>query len=110
MWMWSPRAGAMDPRFHHDGMGQDTCPEQLDALEITYEDYEPGFGTPYGVARTTDRGRPEHERRRAVRPGRLPVSRARGRAQLSRFRGYGGGRFPSPAASGGRLWLGRVTS
>ncbi|MBE1878752.1 Tat pathway signal sequence domain protein [Myceligenerans pegani] len=54
VWMWSPRAEAMDLRFYHDGMGQDTYPEQLDALEITYEDYEPGFGTPYGVGRTTE--------------------------------------------------------
>ncbi|MDT0343681.1 exo-rhamnogalacturonan lyase family protein [Streptomyces litchfieldiae] len=54
VWMWSPRAGAMDLRFYHDGMGQDTYPEQLEGLEITYEDYEPGFGTPYGVARTTE--------------------------------------------------------
>ncbi|GIE95368.1 exo-rhamnogalacturonan lyase family protein [Paractinoplanes rishiriensis] len=54
VWMWSPRAEAMDLRFFHDGLGQDTYPEQLDALEITYEDYEPGFGTPYGVARTTE--------------------------------------------------------
>jgi hypothetical protein len=54
VWMWSPRAEAMDVRFYHDGMGQDTYAEQLDALEITYEDYEPGFGTPYGVARTTE--------------------------------------------------------
>ena len=44
MWMWSPQADAMDLRFYHDGMGQDTYPEQLDGLEITYEDYEPGFG------------------------------------------------------------------
>jgi hypothetical protein len=54
VWMWSPRASAMDLRFYHDGMGQDTYPEQLEGLEITYEDYEPGFGTPYGVARTTE--------------------------------------------------------
>ncbi|MDT0316856.1 exo-rhamnogalacturonan lyase family protein [Streptomyces millisiae] len=54
VWMWSPRAGAMDLRFYHDGMGQDTYPEQLEGLEITYEDYEPEFGTPYGVARTTE--------------------------------------------------------
>lgn len=53
-WMWSPRAGAMDLRFFHDGLGQDTYAKQLDALEITYEDYEPGFDTPYGVARTTE--------------------------------------------------------
>ncbi|GAA4769903.1 exo-rhamnogalacturonan lyase family protein [Microbacterium gilvum] len=54
VWMWSPRAGSMDLRFYHDGLGQDTYAEQLDALEITYEDYEPGFATPYGVARTTE--------------------------------------------------------
>ncbi|AKV86538.1 Tat pathway signal sequence domain protein [Microbacterium sp. CGR1] len=54
IWMWSPKAGAMDLRFYHDGMGQDTYPKQLDALEITYEDYEPGFGSPYGTARTTE--------------------------------------------------------
>ena len=53
-WMWSPKADAMDLRFYHDGLGQDTFPEQLDALEITYEDYEPGFGSPYGTARTTE--------------------------------------------------------
>jgi hypothetical protein len=54
VWLWSPEASPMDLRFYHDGLGQDTYPEQLDALEITYEDYEPGFGTPYGVARTTE--------------------------------------------------------
>ncbi|MCI2238237.1 hypothetical protein MO973_28070 [Paenibacillus sp. TRM 82003] len=54
VWAWSPRAAAMDLRFYHDGMGQDTYEEQLDALEITYEDYEPGFGTPHGIARTTE--------------------------------------------------------
>ncbi|REL38165.1 Tat pathway signal sequence domain protein [Rhodohalobacter sp. SW132] len=75
MWMWSPDAQPMDIRFYHDGMGQEvegplsdvepvdgvepSVPDspyakQLDALNITYEDYEPGFGTPYGVARSTD--------------------------------------------------------
>ncbi|MEU6408301.1 Tat pathway signal sequence domain protein [Microbispora sp. NPDC046933] len=54
VWLWSPDAGAMDLRFYHDGMGQDTYPEQLEGLEITYEDYEPGFGTPYGIARTSE--------------------------------------------------------
>ncbi len=44
----------MDMRFYHDGMGQDTYPEQLEGLNITYEDYEPGFGTPYGIARTSE--------------------------------------------------------
>ncbi|MCU4677285.1 hypothetical protein N7931_16805, partial [Catenovulum sp. 2E275] len=54
LWYYSPEAPAMDVRFYHDGMGQDTYDKQLDALNITYEDYEPGFGTAYGVARTTD--------------------------------------------------------
>jgi exo-rhamnogalacturonan lyase-like protein len=54
VWLWSPDAAPMDLRFYHDGMGQDTFPEQLEGLEITYEDYEPGFGTPYGIARTTE--------------------------------------------------------
>lgn len=74
LWMWSPEAPPMDLRFYHDGLGQDvegplpgtaipgidvSVPDrpyakQLDALNITYEDYEPGFGTPHGVARTTD--------------------------------------------------------
>jgi hypothetical protein len=54
LWLWSPEAGAMDTRFYHDGMGQDTYPEQLEGLNITYEDYEPGFGTPYGISRTSE--------------------------------------------------------
>ncbi|MGW0520837.1 exo-rhamnogalacturonan lyase family protein [Crossiella sp. NPDC003009] len=54
VWLYSPEATPMDLRFYHDGMGQDTYPEQLEGLEITYEDYEPGFGTPYGIARTTE--------------------------------------------------------
>ncbi|WP_199042822.1 exo-rhamnogalacturonan lyase family protein [Glycomyces salinus] len=54
VWMWSPEAQPMDTRFYHDGMGQDTYEQQLDALNVTYEDYEPGFGTPYGVARTSE--------------------------------------------------------
>ncbi|NUT48185.1 MAG: Tat pathway signal sequence domain protein [Saccharothrix sp.] len=53
-WLWSPDATPMDLRFYHDGMGQDTYPEQLEGLEITYEDYEPGFGSPHGIARTTE--------------------------------------------------------
>lgn len=54
LWLWAPRAEPMDLRFYHDGMGQDTYAEQLEGLEITYEDYEPGFGRPYGVARTSE--------------------------------------------------------
>ncbi len=55
LWVWSPDAPAMDLRFYHDGMGQDTFEKQYKGgLEITYEDYEPGFGTPMGVARTSE--------------------------------------------------------
>lgn len=54
VWIWSPDAPPMDIRFYHDGLGQETYEQQLDALNITYEDYEPGFGTPHGVARSTD--------------------------------------------------------
>ncbi|MFF5970316.1 Tat pathway signal sequence domain protein [Streptomyces sp. NPDC012769] len=54
LWLWSPDAQPMDLRFYHDGMGQDTYPEQLEGLNITYEDHEPGFGTPYGIARTSE--------------------------------------------------------
>jgi hypothetical protein len=52
VWMWSPSAPAMDVRYWHDGMDQDTYAEQLEGLEVTYEDYEPGFGNAHGVART----------------------------------------------------------
>jgi hypothetical protein len=54
IWLWSPEARPMDLRFYHDGMGQDTYAEQLEGLEITYEDYEPGWDTPVGIARTTE--------------------------------------------------------
>lgn len=52
VWLWSPSAQPMDVRFWHDGMGQDEHAEQLEGLEITYEDYEPGYGDAHGVART----------------------------------------------------------
>ncbi|GAA1578095.1 Tat pathway signal sequence domain protein [Kribbella sancticallisti] len=51
VWMWSPSAPAMDVRYWHDGMDQDSYQEQLEGLEITYEDYEPGFGNAHGIAR-----------------------------------------------------------
>jgi len=54
LWLWSPDAPPMDMRFYHDGLGQDTYQKQLAGLDITYEDYEPGFGTPHGVARTSE--------------------------------------------------------
>ncbi|TDV39227.1 hypothetical protein C7405_101344 [Paraburkholderia caballeronis] len=54
LWLWAPNAPAMDLRPYHDGLGETTYELQRDALDITYEDYEPGFMTPYGVARTSE--------------------------------------------------------
>jgi hypothetical protein len=55
LWVWAPDVAPMDLRFYHDGLGQDTHDKQVHGgLEITYEDYEPGFGTPLGVARTSE--------------------------------------------------------
>lgn len=51
-WLYAPSAEPMDLRFYHDGLGQDTYADQLEALEITYEDYEPGYGDARGIART----------------------------------------------------------
>ncbi|MVT02142.1 Tat pathway signal sequence domain protein [Enterobacter sp. 10-1] len=54
LWLWSPWAEAMDMRSWHDEMGLGSFTAQRDALDITYEDYEPGFDTPHGVARTSE--------------------------------------------------------
>lgn len=54
LWLYSPDAGPLDLRPFHDGLGLDTYAKQTDALEITYEDYEPGFNTPYGISRTSE--------------------------------------------------------
>jgi len=54
LWMHAPEAPAMDLRFYHDGLGMDTHAQELEGLEITYEDYEKGFGTPHGVARSSE--------------------------------------------------------
>ncbi|HEX6358380.1 Tat pathway signal sequence domain protein [Actinophytocola sp.] len=54
LWLWSPDATPMDLRSYHDGMGQDTFAKQLQGLEVTYEDYEPGYDTPQGIARTSE--------------------------------------------------------
>lgn len=44
----------MDLRFYHDGLGMETHEQELEGLEITYEDYEKGFGTPVGIARSSE--------------------------------------------------------
>lgn len=54
LWTHSPDAPAMDLRFYHDGLGQETHEEELEGLEMTYEDYEKGFGTPVGIARSSE--------------------------------------------------------
>ena len=53
-WLWAPAAGPMDLRPYHNGLGEDTYAKQVDAMEITYEDHEPGFDSPEGVARTSE--------------------------------------------------------
>ncbi|MDR1672554.1 MAG: hypothetical protein LBS09_03700 [Bacteroidales bacterium] len=45
VWMWSPKAEAMDLR-HYDLVGH--------TLNAAYEDYQDGLATPYGVARTSE--------------------------------------------------------
>lgn len=54
IWYHSPSAPAMDLRFYHDEMGMERYYEQNLGLDITYEDYEPGWGTAQGIARTTE--------------------------------------------------------
>ena len=53
-WLWSPDAAPMDLRPYHDDMGESDYAKQVEAMEITYEDYEPGFDSPEGVARTSE--------------------------------------------------------
>ncbi|KAK2624658.1 hypothetical protein QTJ16_005851 [Diplocarpon rosae] len=54
LWIYDPRAEPLDLRPYHDGLNQTGYADELDALEITYEDYEPGFDTPYGIARSSE--------------------------------------------------------
>jgi hypothetical protein len=54
MWLWAPDAPAMDLRFYHDGMGEETYARQNQGLDTTYEDYEPGYASPYGIGRTSE--------------------------------------------------------
>jgi hypothetical protein len=54
MWLYDPAAQPLDLRPYHDGLGEEGYTDQLDALEITYEDWQGGFNTPYGIARTSE--------------------------------------------------------
>ncbi len=53
-WLWSPDGGAMDLRSYRPDWGMDTYEKQNQGLDITYEDFEPGYNKPYGIARTTE--------------------------------------------------------
>ncbi|KAF3352700.1 hypothetical protein VdG1_08866 [Verticillium dahliae VDG1] len=54
LWLYSPEGSPLDLRPYHDGLGLDTYAKQLDALEITYEDWEQDLDTPYGIARSSE--------------------------------------------------------
>ena len=54
LWYHAPDAPAMDLRFYHDTMGMADYAEQNLGLDITYEDFEPGWGDAKGIARTTE--------------------------------------------------------
>ncbi|KAJ5764341.1 hypothetical protein N7533_003022 [Penicillium manginii] len=47
-----PLAGPLETTPFHDGLGLDSYDKQLEALDVTYEDFEPGFVTANGIART----------------------------------------------------------
>jgi len=53
-WLWSPRAQPMDLRRYHGTMGMEGYAAQNQGLDITYEDYEPGWDSPTGIARTSE--------------------------------------------------------
>ncbi|WP_443025038.1 exo-rhamnogalacturonan lyase family protein [Sphingomonas sp. M1-B02] len=53
-WLWSPDAKPMDLRPYHGTMGMETFAAQNEGLQITYEDYEPGWDEPLGIARTSE--------------------------------------------------------
>ena len=54
IWYHDPAARPMDLRFYHDGLGMTDHVLENEGLDITYEDYEAGWGTAQGIARTTE--------------------------------------------------------
>jgi hypothetical protein len=54
LWYHAPDAPAMDLRFYHDTEGMADYAHQNLGLDITYEDFEPGWGDAHGIARTTE--------------------------------------------------------
>ncbi|WP_375290517.1 Tat pathway signal sequence domain protein [Qipengyuania sp.] len=53
-WLWSPDAEPMDMRSYRGVMGMEEYGAQNDGLDITYEDYEPGWDSAVGIARTSE--------------------------------------------------------
>ncbi len=54
VWLLSPEAAAQDLRPYHDGLGMATHAQQLEGLEVTYEDHEPGFDSAVGTGRSSE--------------------------------------------------------
>lgn len=52
VWLYSPLAEPLDTAPYHDGLGLDSYTKQLEGLDVTYEDYEPGFATANGIGRS----------------------------------------------------------
>ncbi|WP_076068876.1 Tat pathway signal sequence domain protein [Sphingomonas montana] len=53
-WLWSPDAAPMDLRPYRDTMGMEGFAAQNEGLAVTYEDYEPGWDSATGTARTSE--------------------------------------------------------
>ena len=53
-WLWAPDAPAMDMRSYRNVMGMTDYPAQNRGLDVTYEDYEPGWDAARGIARTNE--------------------------------------------------------
>lgn len=75
VWYHAPDAPPMDLRFYHGDMGMTDYVKQNLGLDITYEDFEPGWGDARGIARTTEfrlwalPATPERERLSAMAEG-----------------------------------------
>ncbi|MDJ0275848.1 Tat pathway signal sequence domain protein [Sphingomonas sp. 2R-10] len=54
LWLWSPRAAAMDLRPYRATMGMEGYDAQNEGLAVTYEDYEPGWDSASGIARSSE--------------------------------------------------------
>ncbi|WP_454797894.1 exo-rhamnogalacturonan lyase family protein [Novosphingobium lindaniclasticum] len=53
-WLWAPDAPALDMRSYRDVLGMTDYPAQNRGLDVTYEDYEPGWDCAKGIARTNE--------------------------------------------------------